>query len=211
MHFSRRRAVAGTCPEQLPHARYRWRLLLTTLDNHGQPAALTPARQAGRAVNALHGEMPMPLWQQHPDLPHGCNALHGEMPMPLWQQHPDLPHGCRQWAAARLMAAPQQLLPGPHIKILSTTHHFQCHRSCAGICAPSPLGTRLGWSPGPGEALSRPPKALDLRTPWVMALLQTCVLDTCDDFGNRNGLNICSGVASVFVCQAQRDFSSASA
>ena len=194
MHFSRRRAVAGTCPEQLPHARYRWRLLLTTLDNHGQPAALTPARQAGRAVNALHGEMPMPLWQQHPDLPHGC----------------------RQWAAARLTAAPQQSppqqpLPGSHIKILSTTHHFQCHRSCAGICAPSPLGTRLGWSPGPGEALSRPPKALDLRTPWVMALLQTCVLDTCDDFGNRNGLNICSGVASVFVCQAQRDFSSASA
>lgn len=78
-------------------------------------------------------------------------------------------------------------------------------------CVPSLLGTWLGRSPGPGEALSHPPRALDLRTPWIVALVQTCVLDTCDDFGNRNDLNICSRVVSVFVSQAQKDLSSASA
>lgn len=55
VYFSRHQAVAGTCPEQLPHARYRC-LLLLTLDNHGQPAALTPAHQAGRAATPYMGD-----------------------------------------------------------------------------------------------------------------------------------------------------------
>ena len=129
--------------------------------------------------------------------------------MPPRRQPPGLPRaqatGC--WTPT---AAPRQSPPPLTHKTPSTTRRSQRHRSCTGVRAPSLMGTWLGgrW---PRRGLEPPPRCCGSEDSGVTALLQTHALDACDDSGNRNGLNVCSRVASVFVSQAQRDFSSAPA
>lgn len=119
-------------------------------------------------------------------------ALHGGMVTPLWQQRPDHPHQQQRPKTAR---------PRLTHKILSTTPHFQRCRSCPGLRVPAQLVPWRGSEP-PSEGC---------RSEDTMGHSSAANMCPCDDFGNRNGLNICSRVVSVFVCQAQRDFSSASA
>lgn len=119
-------------------------------------------------------------------------ALHRRTVTPLWQQHPNHAHEHRD---QQLPGPGSHRKPYPKHPISSTTTPAQGSVSL-------PCWAQLSCCRG---------QALSCRSEATMGHSSAANMCPCDDFGNRNGLNICSRVVSVFVCQAQRDFSSASA